>query len=93
MTRHDAYVAFSRARGSLQIFADTKEIDAQVRLELPLSERLQATIAPGQRLGWLAGRMSRLQVKTSTLDPMLEQVARRQERERQRKRLTEYDRG
>jgi hypothetical protein len=88
-----AYVAFSRARDRLQIFADTREIDAQVRLELPLSERLQTTIAPEQRLDWLAGRMSRLQVKTSTLDPVLEQASQRQLRERQRERSAEYDRG
>ena len=29
------YVAFSRARDHLKIFADAREIDAQVRLDLP----------------------------------------------------------
>jgi hypothetical protein len=93
MTRHDAYVAFSRARDHLEIFADTREIDAQVRLDLPLSERLQATITPERRLTWLAGRLSRLQVKTCTLDPMLDHAARAQERQRDRERSVEYDRG
>jgi ATP-dependent exoDNAse (exonuclease V) alpha subunit len=93
MTRHDAYVAFSRARDHLEIFADTREIDAQVRLDLPLSERLRAEIAPERRLDWLAGRLSRLHVKTCTLDPMLDRATRAQERERDRERSVEYDRG
>lgn len=93
MTRHDAYVAFSRARDHLEIFADTHEIDAQVRLDLPLSERLQATITAERRLDWLAGRLSRLQVKTCTLDPMLDHAARLHERARERERSVEYGRG
>lgn len=93
MTRHDAYVAFSRARDRLEIFADTREIDAQVRLDLPLSERRQATISPERRLDWLAGRLSRLQVKTCTLDPMLDHAARVQERDRDNDRSVGYDRG
>ncbi|WP_420967123.1 MobF family relaxase [Bradyrhizobium sp. B120] len=91
MTRHDAYVAFSRARDHLEIFADLREIDAQVRLDLPLSERRQATIAPERRLNWLAGRLSRLQIKTRTLDPTLELASRSGERVRDRS--AEYDRG
>jgi conjugative relaxase-like TrwC/TraI family protein len=93
MTRHDAYVAFSRARDRLEIFADIREIDAQVRLDLPLSERLQATITPERRLDWLANRLSRLQVKTCTLDPMLDHAARAHERAHERERSVEYDRG
>lgn len=93
MTRHDAYVAFSRARDRLEIAADLREIDAQVRLDLPLSERRQATITPERRLDWLASRLSRLQVKTCTLDPMLDHAARVQERDRERERSVEYDRG
>lgn len=97
MTRHDAYVAFSRARDHLEIFADTREIDAQARLDLSLSERLHATVTPEQRLDWLAGRLSRLHVKTCTLDPMLDRATRAQERgkerERDRERSVEFDRG
>ena len=91
MNRHDAYVAFSRARDHLEVFADTREIDAQVRLDLPLSERLRATITPEHRLAWFAGRLSRLQIKTCTLDPMLDHAARVHDRERERS--SEYVRG
>ena len=91
MTRHDAYVAFSRARDHLQIFVDAREVEAQARLDLPLSERLHATITPEHRLAWLAGRLSRLQIKTCTLDPMLDHAARVHDRERERS--AEYARG
>ncbi|MEW6151594.1 MAG: MobF family relaxase [Pseudomonadota bacterium] len=91
MNRHDAYVAFSRARDHLEVFADVREIDAQVRLDLPLSERLRATITPEHRLAWFAGRLSRLQIKTCTLDPMLDHAARIRDRERDRS--AEYARG
>lgn len=91
MTRHDAYVAFSRARDHLQIFADSREIDAQLRLDLPLSERRHTPITPERQLGWLAGRLSRLQVKTCTLDPMLDYAARVHVRDRER--AMEYERG
>lgn len=91
MTRHDAYVAFSRARDQFEIFADKREIDAQIRLDLPLSERLHVTINPERRLGWLAARLSRLQVKTCTLDPVLDRAARAHTHERDRS--AEYARG
>jgi ATP-dependent exoDNAse (exonuclease V) alpha subunit len=93
MTRNEAYVAFSRARDHLEIFADLREIDTQARLELPLSERLQATITPEQRLEWLAARLSRLQVKTCTLDPMLDQAVRVNERLPERSLATECERS
>ncbi|MBR0818891.1 MobF family relaxase [Bradyrhizobium liaoningense] len=92
MTRNEAYVAFSRARDHLEIFADLREIDAQVRLDLPLSERLQATITPERRLEWFAGRLSRLQVKTCTLDPMLDHAVRVNDRGREREPAA-YERG
>ncbi|MGY3602769.1 MobF family relaxase [Bradyrhizobium sp. Lot11] len=91
MTRHDAYVAFSRARNHLEIFANRREVETQLRLDLPLSERLQATITPERRLGWLAGRLSRLQVKTYTLDPLLDHPARVHGRDYERS--AEYYRG
>lgn len=84
MTRHDAYVAFSRARDHVQIVADTRQIDAQVRLDLPLSERRTATITPDERLSWLAARLSRVHVKSCTLDPTLELAARSPVRDRSR---------
>ncbi len=91
MTRQDAYVAFSRARDHLQIFVDAREVEGQARLDLPLSERLRATITPEHRLAWFAGRLSRLQIKTCTLDPMLDHAARVHDRERERS--AEYARG
>lgn len=91
MTRHDAYVAFSRSRNHLEIFADRREIDAQLRLDLPLSERSHAAITSEGRLGWLAARLSRLQVKTCTLDPILDHAARIRERDREP--TAEYVRG
>lgn len=91
MNRHDAYVAFSRARNRLQIFVDAREVEAQARLDLPLSERLRATITPEHRLAWFAGQLSRLQIKTCTLDPMLDHAARVHDRERERS--AEYARG
>lgn len=91
MTRHDAYVAFSRARNQLEVFADMREIDGQIRLDLPLSERLNVTISSERRLAWLAARLSRLQVKTCTLDPLLDVAARTHEHERERS--AEYARG
>lgn len=93
MTRNEAYVAFSRARDHLDIFADVREIDAQIRLDLPLSERLQTTITPERRIEWFSGRLSRRQVKTCTLDPMLDQAVRVHERLPERGLATEYERS
>ena len=92
MTRNEAYVAFSRARDNLEIFADLREIDAQIRLDLPLSERLRAAITPERRLDCLATRLSRLQVKTCTLDPMLDHAVRVNERAPERDLAAEYER-
>ncbi|MGX4806880.1 MobF family relaxase [Bradyrhizobium guangdongense] len=93
MTRNEAYVAFSRARDHLEIFADVREIDAQIRLDLPLSERLQVMITPERRIEWFSGRLSRRQVKTCTLDPMLDQAVRVIERLPGRGLATEYERS
>ncbi|OYU86689.1 MAG: hypothetical protein CFE29_28450 [Bradyrhizobiaceae bacterium PARB1] len=93
MTRNEAYVAFSRQRDHLEIFADLREIDAQARLDLPLSERLQAKITPEHRLEWFAARLSRLQVKTCTLDPTLDLAVRAGERPLERNMASAYERG
>lgn len=93
MTRNEAYVAFSRARDHLEIFADIREIDAQIRLDLPLSDRLQATIAPERRIEWFSARLSRRQVKTCTLDPMLDQAVRAYERLPERGLAAEHERS
>ncbi|WP_398473162.1 MobF family relaxase [Tardiphaga sp.] len=93
MTRNEAYVAFSRQRDRLEIFADHREIDAQARLDLPLSERLQVKITPEQRLEWFAARLSRFQVKTCTLDPALDLAVRAGERSLERNMSSAYQRG
>ncbi|MBN9041756.1 MAG: relaxase domain-containing protein [Rhizobiales bacterium] len=93
MTRHDAYVAFSRARDLVGIYADSRQIDAQARLDLPLSERRGATVSAETRLSWLAARLSRVQVKSSTLDPTLELAARASARAREDDQSRSYVRG
>ena len=71
MNRHDLVVASSRGRDRTEHFVDNREVDAQIRAGLALSERRSAQIDAEARLGWLANRLSRVQVKTSTLDPTL----------------------
>jgi len=93
MTRHDAYVAFSRARDHVGVYADSRQIEAQARLDLPLFERRGAIISADTRLNWLAGRLSRVQVKSSTLDPTLELAARAPDRTRDHDQSRSYDRG
>jgi hypothetical protein len=93
MNRSDAVVAFSRARRQTRAFLDSKACDAQLRLDLPLSERRSAVIEPEKRLLWLAARLSRLHVKTCTLDLAMELTSRVQIQARQRDRSAGYDRG
>jgi conjugative relaxase-like TrwC/TraI family protein len=71
MNRHDLVVASSRGRDRTEHFIDNREVDAQIRAGLPLSDRRSAQIKVETRLGWLATRLSRMQVKTCTLDPTL----------------------
>ena len=71
MNRHDLLVASSRGRDRTEHFIDNREVDAQIRAGLPLSERRSAQVEAETRLSWLATRLSRVQVKTSTLDPTL----------------------
>jgi ATP-dependent exoDNAse (exonuclease V) alpha subunit len=91
MNRHDIYVAASRARIQTQHFLSSKECDAHLKLELPLSERRGAVIDQEARMAWLAARLARAQVKTCTLDPTLEFAARSRVPEREQSRG--YDRG
>jgi conjugative relaxase-like TrwC/TraI family protein len=71
MNRHDLLVASSRGRDRTEHFIDNREVDAQIRAGLPLSERQSAQVEAETRLSWLATRLSRVQVKTCTLDPTL----------------------
>ncbi|WP_040427460.1 MobF family relaxase [Afipia birgiae] len=91
MNRHDIYVAASRARIQTQHFLSTQGCDAHIKLELPLSERRGAVIDQETRMAWLAARLSRVQVKSCTLDPTLEFAARSRAPEREQSRS--YDRG
>ena len=65
--RHDAYVALSRARGATRLVIDTGLLDAQVRAGRALAEAA-GPIGEDERLAYLAGRLSRAPLKTSTLD-------------------------
>jgi hypothetical protein len=71
MNRHDLLVASSRGRDRTEHFIDNREVDAPIRAGLPLSERRSAQVEAETRLSWLATRLSRVQVKSSTLDPTL----------------------
>ncbi|MBI2802883.1 MAG: relaxase domain-containing protein [Gammaproteobacteria bacterium] len=71
MNRHDIYVSSSRARDRAELCADSRALDARIRLDLPLSQRRTAAIDVDTRLAWLAARLSRAHVKSCTLDPTL----------------------
>ncbi|MBN9601540.1 MAG: relaxase domain-containing protein [Afipia felis] len=91
MNRHDIYVAASRARGQTQLFLNSQACDAHLKLELPLSERRGAVIDQEMRTAWLAARLTRVHVKSCTLDPTLEFATRPRAPEREPSRG--YDRG
>lgn len=65
--RHDAYVALSRSRGATRIVIDIGLLDAQVRAGRALTE-VAGPIGEDERLAYLAARLSRAPIKTSTLD-------------------------
>lgn len=91
MNRHDTYVASSRARERTELVVDSRALDAQIRLDLPLSHRRSATIDTEMRRAWLATRLSRAHIKTCTLDPALDHVTRSRAPSRDQSRG--YDRG
>ncbi|MET4736702.1 conjugative relaxase-like TrwC/TraI family protein [Bradyrhizobium japonicum] len=70
-SRQDIYIAASRARDKTYLYANSRELDAQIKLDLPLNERRKAKISLETELSWLGERLSRAQIKTSTLDPEL----------------------
>ncbi len=86
MTRHDVYVAASRSKGATQLCFDKSAVDSQIRGEQLLSQRHHLTVHPKARLDWLARKLSRLQVKTCTLDPTLTAHDRNREPVRERSR-------
>jgi conjugative relaxase-like TrwC/TraI family protein len=91
MNRHDIYVSSSRARDRSELCADSRALDARIRLDLPLSQRRTAAIDVDTRLAWLAGRLGRVHVKTCTLDPTLDLATR--SRTPDRGRSPDYGRG
>lgn len=91
MNRHDLYVAASRARNRTELYFDKRGVDSQFRSELPLAQRRDATISDDGRFEWLARRLSRIQIKSCTLDPTL--AVAEQSLSRSRERSWELDRG
>lgn len=64
--RHNAYVAMSRARGATKIVYDGNLADTQSAAERPFDAPAQP-ISAEERLGFIATRISRANLKTSTL--------------------------
>jgi conjugative relaxase-like TrwC/TraI family protein len=91
MNRHDLLVASSRGRDRTEHFIDNREVDAQIRAGLPLSDRRSAQVEAETRLSWLATRLSRVQVKTCTLDPTLALAGKSRELTRVRSRGLDRD--
>ena len=67
--KHDTYVAASRARGSTQLVINKKLVNKSVRLSqtAPFIHR-DRDPSQAERLRWLAARMSRSNIKESTVD-------------------------
>lgn len=67
--KHDSYVAASRARDSTQFVINKKLVNKSVRLEQPMPF-IDCDTEPSQadRIRWLATRMSRSNIKESTVD-------------------------
>jgi hypothetical protein len=64
--RHTAYVAMSRARGIVKIAYDSNLALSQITAERPFDAPAQP-ISMEERLAFLATRISRANLKTSTL--------------------------
>lgn len=64
--RHTAYVAMSRARGKVKIAYDSNLAESQISAERPFDAPAQP-ISTEERLAFIATRISRANLKTSTL--------------------------
>jgi len=64
--RHESYVAVSRARGETQIFYDKSLLSAQAKGEQELRAQ-QNELADAAEMTYLAAKLSRANLKTSTL--------------------------
>ena len=68
LDRHDIYVAASRARNGTTLVVDTSVIDRHVLAERPLDrQKTDVELSASERRAWLAGRLSRSNVKLSTV--------------------------
>ncbi len=69
LSRHDIFVASSRARETTTLVVDSKSIDRYLASELPVDRQHDDVIfSEAQRREWLAERLSRAAPKISTLD-------------------------
>lgn len=64
--RHECYVALSRARGEGRIYYDQSLLSTQAKSERDLASR-QQELTEGADMAYLAARLSRANLKTSTL--------------------------
>lgn len=83
--RHQSYVAVSRARGETQIFYDQSLLAVQATGEQELRLR-QSELTDNTEMAYLAAKLSRANLKTSTLaltgDAEIFREQRRRERDR-----------
>lgn len=70
--RHDAYVAFSRARQETRLFLDSRALDREIRADAAVRP---ATVEQAQRFAHLSRCLSRENLKHSTLDPLIRVAA------------------
>jgi ATP-dependent exoDNAse (exonuclease V) alpha subunit len=86
--RHDSYVALSRARGDTTIFFDQSLLVAQTKTEQELRSK-KDELSESAEMAYLAARISRANLKTSTLALVADQDRYRdQERARERNGLS-----
>jgi ATP-dependent exoDNAse (exonuclease V) alpha subunit len=68
LDRHDIYVAASRARDKTTLVVDTSAIDRHILAERPLDRQVTGIeLSASERRDWLAGRLSRSNIKLSTV--------------------------
>ncbi len=69
LSRHDVYVASSRARERTTLVVDSKAIDRRLTAELPIDrQRDDLTFTDSERRAWLAERLARASIKMAALD-------------------------
>lgn len=69
LSRHDIFVASSRARETTTLVVDAKSIDRHLTAELPFDRQHDGLVfSAARRREWLAQRLSRAAPKISTLD-------------------------